>query len=84
MDAHEMSKFAMKAFAMGDSNVGQEDHHGTPKQQYCASVWGASPATSWKTTDAVLLGVTLGLSGIRKILKLVRLSDSVLLGFAQS
>ena len=24
--------------------MGQEDHHGTPKQRYCASVWGASPA----------------------------------------
>ena len=28
-------------------------------------------ATSWKTMDSVLLGVMLGLSGIRKILKLV-------------
>ena len=44
MDAHEMSKFAMMAFAMGDCNVGQEDHHGTSKQRYCASVWGASRA----------------------------------------
>ena len=44
MDAHVMSKFAMMALAMGDCNVGKEDHHGTPKQRYCASVWGASPA----------------------------------------
>ena len=40
-----MSKFAMTAFAMGDCNVGQEDHHGTPKQRYCALVWGAFPGT---------------------------------------
>ena len=41
-------------------------------------------ATSWKTMDSVLLGVMLGFSGIRKLLKLVRFSDSVLLGFTQS
>ncbi|KAL3796432.1 hypothetical protein HJC23_004229 [Cyclotella cryptica] len=44
MDAHEISEFAMTAFATGDCNVGQEDHHGTPKQRYCSSVWGASRA----------------------------------------
>jgi len=44
MDAHEISEFSMTAFATGDCNVGQEDHHGTPKQRYCASVWGASRA----------------------------------------
>ena len=54
------------------------------KQQNNDVLERAAAATSWKTTDAVLLGVTLGLSGIRKILKLVRFSDSVLLGFAQS
>ena len=44
MEAHEISEFSMVAFATGDCNTGQEDHHGTPKQRYCASVWGASRA----------------------------------------
>jgi hypothetical protein len=44
MDAHAISEFSMTAFATGDCNVGQSDHHGTPKQRYCASVWGASRA----------------------------------------
>lgn len=44
MDAHQIGEFAMTAFATGDCNVGQEDHHGTPKQRHCASVWGASRA----------------------------------------
>ena len=39
--------------------------------------------TSWKTMDSVLLGVMLGFLGIRKILKLVRFSDSVLLRFTR-
>ena len=44
MDVHEIGEFIMTAFATGDCNVGQSDHHGTPKQRYCASVWGASQA----------------------------------------
>jgi hypothetical protein len=44
MDAHQISEFSMTAFATGDCNTGQDDHHGTPKQRYCASVWGASRA----------------------------------------
>jgi hypothetical protein len=44
METHEISEFSMTAFATGDCNTGQEDHHGTPKQRYCASVWGASRA----------------------------------------
>ena len=44
MDAHEISEFSVTAFATGDCNTGQEDHHGSPKQRYCASVWGASRA----------------------------------------
>ena len=50
-----MSKFAMTAFAMGDCNVGQEDHHGTPKQQYCASVWGGSPAALAKDWSQLII-----------------------------
>eukprot|EP00956_Cyclotella_meneghiniana_P007259 scaffold9907_cov75-Cyclotella_meneghiniana.AAC.2 len=44
MDAHEISEFSMAAFATGDCNTGQDDHHGSPKQRYCAAVWGASRA----------------------------------------
>lgn len=43
-EPHQISEFSMTAFATGDCNTGQDDHHGTPKQRYCASVWGASRA----------------------------------------
>jgi hypothetical protein len=54
MDPHEISEFSMTAFATGDCNTGEEDHHGTPKQRYCASVWGASRA-ALASDDAPLI-----------------------------
>ena len=39
MNPSEISVFAMTAFATGDCSVGNEEHHGTPKQRSCSAIW---------------------------------------------
>ncbi|KAL9182046.1 hypothetical protein ACHAXT_012389 [Thalassiosira profunda] len=43
-DAEAIGIFDRTAFATGDCSTGRDDHHGTPEQRRCASLWGASRA----------------------------------------
>ena len=46
MPSSDVSTLDQIAFATGDCRVAEDDHHGTPEQRSCASIWGASRAAA--------------------------------------
>ena len=46
MSSQEISNIHRVAYSVGDCDTADELHHGTPRQRTCATMWGASFATS--------------------------------------
>lgn len=46
MTADEISNIHRVAYSVGDCDVGNDLHHGTPSERRCATVWGAQMADS--------------------------------------
>lgn len=46
MTGKQISNIHRVAYSVGDCNTSDELHHGTPKERYCATIWGAAFADS--------------------------------------